>query len=245
MKNILKFEFDKLFRQRSFYICSFITMALLIINILSTNIQMKDAEEINVFGWSYAAKAAGISSFQMIAGIFTVLFVCDEFEQNTLKNIYSKGYGRGSVYIGKYISSLFAMLIIFTANTALAFVLSSVLWETGSIGKYPFLILCQLAVLIAYHALIYAISIILEKTGSSIAFSILGPMIIVLIFGFADKFFKLKDFKFADHWLDSLMTKSADIGSSVGELSAVLVFALIYTFVFFIVGFTANKRKQL
>lgn len=241
MKNILKFEFDKLFRQRSFYICSFITMALLIINIF----QMKGTEEINIFGWSYAAKAAGISSFQMIAGIFTVLFVCDDFEQNTLKNIYSKGYGRESVYIGKYVSSLFAMLIIFIVNTALALVLSSVLWETGSMGKYPLLILCQLSVLIAYHALIYAISIILEKTGSSISFSILGPMIIVLAFGLADKFFKFKDFKLADHWLDSLMTKSTDIGSSVGELSAVLVLALVYTFVFFIVGFAANKRKQL
>ena len=106
MEKIIKFEFDKLFRQKSFYVCTIIVLGLTLLSAVSKNVMLSSELGATIAkpdGWSYAASAVSNSQLMMILGIFTAMFVCSEYDENTLKNIYSRGYGRIPVYIGKYI----------------------------------------------------------------------------------------------------------------------------------------------
>jgi ABC-2 type transport system permease protein len=243
MSKILKFEIYKLFRQKSFYICTAITAALIFISALSNNVISK-AAGLKITGWEFTAKAPSNAQLQLIIAIFTTLFICEDFDQNTLKNIISKGYGRDIIYIGKYITSLISLFIMYAVDIIISFCMGTALWGSGKSDVYLKIIFTQLLVLIGYHAFYYAIAFVLGKTGSSIAVSIVGPMMVNLVLALLDNLLKLGDFKFSKYWLDQFMTTATDTTASRGNLTLALIFTLIYTIVFLVVGFVINRKKQ-
>ena len=248
MEKIIKFEFDKLFRQKSFYVCTIIVLGLTLLSAVSTNVMLSSELGATIAkpdGWSYAASAVSNSQLMMILGIFTAMFVCSEYDENTLKNIYSRGYGRIPVYIGKYISSFVAMTIMFAASTVVSFCAASALWGTGNSDGYLRSIICQFVVLIGYHALFYVISVILGKTGGSIAFNIVAPMIVSMLLSIADGLLNIDSFKFGNYWLDSFLATAQNSAAETNQIILCVVASFIYTVVLFSVGITINKKKQL
>ncbi len=55
----------------------------------------------------------------MFAGIVTALLVCDDYEQQTIKNIYARGYSRSQVYFSKLISVFLAVTVMFALADSL------------------------------------------------------------------------------------------------------------------------------
>lgn len=243
MKKILRFEFDKLFRQRSFYVCTIITAIFILISALIDNSLIKSAEGFVMTGWEFAANTISNASLQMMLAIFIALFVCDDFTHNTMKNIISKGYDRQSVYIGKYISSLCGMLIIYCVDVLLSFGIGSALWGMGKPGALLKAIVAQLVVLIAYHAMFYAISIFLSKAGGAIAIGIVGPMMIGLLLSLADSLLEPK-YPINNFWLASIMNTASDSSATTGSLTKALLLCVVYIVAFFASGLLRFKKKQ-
>lgn len=109
MKNLLKFEFHKLFKQKSFYICTIIMLVLSFFSIL-LNKSLANNPELNMampMVMSSLLTAVNSSNFTMICGIFIALFVCTDYDQQTIKNVYSRGFSRSKVYFAKYIVCFF------------------------------------------------------------------------------------------------------------------------------------------
>lgn len=102
MGTLMKFELHKLKKQKSFYICTLIMVALLFLSAMTTNALVNGSPEYAAqfkgSGLDSMIGALGNCSFLLIAGIFTALTVCEDYEQQTVKNIFSRGYSRGSVY---------------------------------------------------------------------------------------------------------------------------------------------------
>ncbi|MGN0612293.1 MAG: ABC transporter permease [Porcipelethomonas sp.] len=245
MGKIIRFEFDRLFKQRSFYICTIVMAVIVLLTSIMAGSFVEPDKADQLCGWDNVSVFAEMSMFATIFSIFIAIFVCDDFNSGIIKNIYSRGYSRGKVFVGKYISSLFAMVIMYIVVAAFSFILGSAMWGVGDMGDVPSKLIFQLIVLIGYHGLYFAISMMLGKTGGAIAINIVGASLIPMVFKLVDTLLKLKTFKFSDYWLDSFFKAAGDSSSSSGDLAVAVVFTLVYAVIFFIAGYVVNSKKQV
>ena len=259
MSKLIRFEFDKLFRRLSLYILALVGVGLAVINGL-TYMAMSSVKiegmSINTYhsAWQFAAGAVSNSSLTMLMGIFIAMFVCSEVEEGTLKNIYARGYSRDGVYISTYIASLLGTLILYAAAVAACFTIGAILWGVGDMGMYLASIGTQVVILIAYHTIFYALSVIISRNGFAIAVNIVLPLIMSLIAMLADQLVNVaqngltpsadSSIKVSHFWLDSLILYAEHAADSVHLLICCGASAA-YVLVFFVLGLSINKTKQV
>lgn len=248
MKNLIKFEFRKLFKMKSFYICLAISMALIFLNYLTTKAIFKDNIE-NIptpTGLSMLKNTIGFANLTMILAIFIALITCEDNTLGTIKNIYSKGYSRAKVYFSKYIVSLTAVLIYLLVTMLFSYILGTTTWTSGEMeNNYIYAILAQIIIVIAYHALFFMVSTILKKIGASIAINIIGPTLISLFLAMTDAFLKIDKFMLSSYWLDSLLSSLKATNIANKSITTSILCGIIYSIVFVITGLFFNKKEEI
>lgn len=240
MLKLLKFEFHKLIRQKSTYICILIPFIFLFLGILINKlIYMNDNAQIpttiNILKTSLAT-----TNLTLILAIFIAINVTEDYTEQTIKNIYGKGYSRESVYLTKYI-----IIILYTLINVIIIYLSSLLignifFELGNIDNLITNLISQAIIILAYSFLSYLIAASFKKTSPAIACSILIPLIITLLFNTLDSLLKLENIKLANYWLDSFLT-NINNNSNI----SIIIMAIIYTFIFFVSGLIINKKQTI
>jgi ABC-type transport system involved in multi-copper enzyme maturation permease subunit len=250
MGSLIRFEFDKLFRTKSFYICTAVALSVLVLGALATNLLAGSMYSESPYGgWYYAANAVEGANLNLLLGIFTALFICEDNAQNTLKNIIARGFSRTAICTAKYLVSLCAAVIMFCAATLCGFVTGSVLWQVGEVEQHPRMIVMQLLVFCAYHALFFAVSEMLTKPGGSIAVNIMLPSVISLTLLLCDTLMRtllgIKEFKLSDYWLTSFSNTASFSNPETGELVTAIVGSVIYTALFYFIGVLFARRKEV
>ena len=249
MNNLIKFEFRKLFKSKSFYICLAVCLGLVLLGGLTTKVIIENSEGNIDLPSKYSMLQGAISSANivLISGIFTAIFVCEDETLGTIKNIYAKGYSRGSVFISKYITSLVAILIFTFGSMLIAYLFGLLTWPnaTTSIDNLFLDIVGQVLSIVAYQSIFFAISSKFGKIGSSIAFNIVGPMLVGMVLTMADAFLKLEDFKLSSYWIDSLLTNLGQTTVISQNITTAIVMGIIYSITFVGVGFMLNKKKEI
>ena len=110
MGKLLRFEFRKLFRQPSLYICLAVTAVLVFLSVYAIysmeQLVMQDFSSVGSLSPSELAMLAGITNASgrgqllkaltsdnvtMILGIFTALYVCSAYPGKTATNIIGRG----------------------------------------------------------------------------------------------------------------------------------------------------------
>ena len=248
MKNILKFEFHKLFRQKSFYVCSAIMVVFSVIGIMITKSLAENNPELitgNLSGLSALLSAITSANFIMISGIFIALFVCTDHDNQTIKNIYSRGFSKTKVYISKLIVCLCAVIVMLAITLGVSYISGASTFgnELGN-GNYLALILGQIPLVIAYSTLVFAISSIFRKVGTSIALAILGPSLINTVLNLLDSMLKTDKFKLSSYWLDSFTTDLTALTTSTTRLIICAVICAVYTVIFISVGLYFSKKQE-
>ncbi len=256
MMNLLRLEFRRLFRAKSFYICLAISLVMIVISAATTKmlLNMASSEE---FGEAFGAmlqtptsfsllKSTASSSLTMVLAIFLSIFVCEDYTSDTIKNIYAKGHSRDQIFASKLVSAVAAGLIIILVSALFSFAAGKVLFgKVGSMGKnYVGSVLAELVILLAYATLYFAIAIALKKTGASIAVSILGPLLVGLLLSLANAAIKSDKISLTDYWLDGRLTiltqpdvpgKDVLIGFVVGVVVLLIAAAA---------GFLVNRSSE-
>lgn len=255
MSKILRFEFYKLSKLKSFYICTLITLIFTVLNAISTYMIAKtnyvDFEEMGVdvplsyTGWTYSLSAIANSQFLTVFGVFIAMFVCSEFDDNIIKNIYSRGISRTGVFVSKYFASLVAMIVMFVADAVLGFGVGALLWQVGDVGNYFVLIATQLAVLVGYHGLFFFVSIWITKTGGAIAINVVYPTLTAVSFTLLDKLLNIDGFKFYDFTLECFYTNVQNINLSGDLIARAAIVPFIFAAIFALSGALINTRKQV
>lgn len=241
MLKLLKFEFHKLIRQKSTYICILIPFIFLFLGILINKlIYMNDNAQIpttiNILKTSLAT-----TNLTLILAIFIAINVTEDYTEQTIKNIYGKGYSRESVYLTKYI-----IIILYTLINVIIIYLSSLLignifFELGNIDNLIINLISPAIIILVYSSLSYLIAVSFKKTGPAIACSILIPLIISLLVNTLDSVLKLENIKLANYWLDSFLTNINNNNSNI----SIIIMAIIYTFIFFVSGLIINKKQTI
>lgn len=247
MNNLLKFEFRKLFRQKSFYICTAVMLALSFVGLLLNKIFAENTDFNTAMPTAKSALIFAISSsnFTMICGIFVALFVCADYDQQTIKNIYSRGFSRSSVYFAKYIASVIATVIMLAVTFLFTYVAGAVMFVgTAETGNYVGLISGQILYCIAYSAFVFALSLVVKKVGISIALAILGPSLIGTVINLADAVLKIENFRIGSYWLGGFIGDLTSLSTDTARLAACIVLSLIYTAIFVVAGYLINRRQE-
>lgn len=251
MGNLLRLEFTRLKKQKSFYICTIIMIALIFLSILTanalTNASPEIAAEFKGSGIESLIGGMNNSSFTLIASIFAILFVCEDFDQQTVKNIYARGYSRKSVYLSKMISVFVSTTVMFIIVEITALAFGTVYFGFGEPGNFKFLAVLgtQYIVTMANIALAFAIASVLRKNGSSISGIILVPMLVGVVCGLADSFLKIEDFTLTSLWLSNFMTDVSTLAVSAERMLVCLVGSMIYIPIFLIAGLHFNKKVEI
>lgn len=165
MLKLLKFEFHKLIRQKSTYICILIPFIFLFLGILINKlIYMNDNAQIpttiNILKISLAT-----TNLTLILAIFIAINVTEDYTEQTIKNIYGKGYSREFVYLTKYI-----IIILYTLINVIIIYLSSLLicnifFELGNIDNLIINLISQAIIIMAiiYTFIFFVSGLIINK----------------------------------------------------------------------------------
>jgi len=244
MNKLIKFEFRKIFQQKSFYICMGVAVLLTLLNVVLMKNIASASEEIAFSTMSMTSKAISGSNFIMVMGIFIALYACDDYSNNTMKNIVSKGYKKEHIFLSKYIVSLVVSLV----SALVMILLTYVLTISANTGTETFkdilpILIGQLFILIAYHALYFSAGMIIGKVGRSVAFNLVGPTLVVTVLTLITAILKIESLSISDYWIDSAFSNLV-IGVSNDVIVKAIVMGIVYSIIFVVAGVLINKKKE-
>ena len=250
MGKLLHFEFHKLIRQKSFYICLAVAVAMLFISTYTTYLMQKDAVDVSqmgIDGMSVMIGAVSGGTLSMVIGVFVPLFVCEDYVSGTIRNIVTRGYTRLGIFLAKLIAVLFASAIMTIVCMAAGYLVGVLFCAPG---EQPFdaytvkILLCQLAVMLAEASLFYAISTVLQKTGGAIAICLVLPMVLTIVLALADTALAEKEIQLSGYWLERINGTLAVFEVKSEDMKKALLTALSYFVVTTVGSFVAIAKKE-
>lgn len=162
MKHLIKSDFYKLRKAKSFWVCMILAIAFAAFTVLimdfSVNLMdqmpQQSAEEqaaLEESGLNISANGIPLSSEDLNASsmlllqfagtttiliaVFVSLFVGAEFSHGTIKNIASKNYTRTQIYCSKTIVSIVAAIVMTVVYALAATGLGTALWGFGDVSS--------------------------------------------------------------------------------------------------------------
>ena len=244
MKNLLKFEYRKLFTSKVFYICCILSAALVGAYAITTN-QLLGSAVSNYPTADFVIKVMNNSYISIILAIFIAIFACSDFTHETMKVILSKGYSRQNIFLSKLICVLSASLIMFIFSIIIAFIIGTTTYAHTGVSTNLFKILCvQAIIILAFSSLFFMVSMILKKAGSAIAINIVSTMIISVLLIVINQVLNIKKFSLDSYWLGSLFSNVSTISVSHELLMRGLICSIIYIICFIIIGFFVFKSNE-
>lgn len=250
MKDLLRLEFRKLKRQKSFYICLAIMLGLVFLNNLTAKALLDAIPELlgAMYGSGIQSLITGLSdsSFTIVASIFVSLFVCQDYSQQTVKNIYARGYSRISVYVSKMIATFTAATVMFAVVEAAAFGIGSAFFGVGDVESFRFLGIlgAQYIVMMANIALAFALSAILRKNGGAIPIIIVTPIVVSILLGLADALIDFETISLSDYYINSFLNSLMSLNVTDDRIVESVIGALIYIPVLLVGGMFINKKVE-
>ena len=202
MKNLLSYEFRRLFRQPSFYVCLGISAALVLIRLYSSYALMQLSTSLagtqsdltleiaknSINASEQTVSALGSGNLTTLIAIFLALFICPDFSDGTIKNVFSRGYRRPAWLSSKLFVSVSAVLIYSLATLAVTYAGSLLFF--GNPGRFSAddirRILLQLLLIVAFAVMDICICLLVRKAGGAIAMSIVQPLAVPLVTALAD-----------------------------------------------------------
>ncbi len=250
MKDLLKLEFYKLKRRKSFYICTAIIFIEQILTLISTKLVLKEdpfaSLYLSVSGTDSMLEAVYSTSFTLIAGIFAVLFVCEDFEQQTVKNIISKGYTRVQVFFAKAISVWASASAMFALCVLFAFCMGTVFFEVGDVYSRLFAIMgAQYLAVMAETAAAFFLAFLLRKNGRSIAAYIVTPALGSLALALADIVLKNEDVFLSELWYPIFIGNLTYLPVDTEQLTIAFVASPLYIAAFLGAGLFISRKTEL
>ena len=265
MKQLLKFEFRKLFRMKSLYICSAVIVlltlftfgALKIMEMIMTNGEIMSAvgiTELSVTGMEFLnAKYCMVSALSgtdisILISIVVALLFCTDFSTGAIKNIVAKGYSRISIFFAKYIASVAASVILTAVCWLSGFVIGFSFWgEIGDDWIVSVLIIMgvQLLIMLAYCSIVCAFSALFKRTAIVIVLSIFLPTVLEVVLLVVDIVINSPTFSVSSYWLSSCLYDISYISAQSADIVRAAVTSGVYIAVLTAVGVFASNKSEV
>lgn len=189
MLNVLRADFYKLRRSKSFFICLGILAAVVayIIVDFSSSAHIKEQLSPSTFHWIYMIfeeKAFLPYFLPVLQAIFITMLITNEYSTGTIKDSVSLGFSRTQIYFSKLITiSVGSILMMLVALVTTAMTSIFVFGIYGSFLMVDLLLLVRMFLIqgllyTAYGSLFLMIAFLIKNVGGTMAFSIFFSLII-------------------------------------------------------------------
>lgn len=193
MSRLLKADLYRLFRSKSFYVCTLVLTLLLCASayLVDWTYTLQENAQVSIQttnllqdGISYGLWVFSGGDSHIFMAIFIAIFIASEFSHGTMKNIVSKGFPRYQIYLSKlitmtaftFIMTMIAFLITTIAATLLTGVFGKLTWTY--VGQILRMIGVEFLLHTALTSLFVMISMIIRNTGGAVATNIIGVITI-------------------------------------------------------------------
>lgn len=267
MGRLLHFEFRKLFRMKTFYICAAMVAALLLLVVATfsytksnTEATIKaetgdtyfyvdqDLSEVDFDMNDFVVGAVSGVQVRIFLAVVVSLFVCMDYSCGAIKNVIAKGYSRIRLCLSKYIVAM----LIGALYTVFAMVIGGVFggmffgFDTKMTSDGLLQSLVQVLIICAYCAGFFLLSMLIKKSGGAIAVAILVPQIVSILSTFIDSYINSESFKITNYTLSGCLTLMSD---AAGVTSTVLtrstICAAVYFCVFTVLSFVVSHKTEV
>lgn len=252
MKNLLAFEFRKLFRSKSFYIIlAVLTANILLVQLLQyswANTPEPWTAAPTAFSLLKSAGSPELVPLSLYAGIFIALFVLEDYTCGAIKTVYGKGYSRGAVFTAKFFVAELAALLFFALSCGLNFGLGMLFFQKGTApARLAVTLLVQLAVFLAYGAIYFWFTALLKKAGGTIAAIVFVPSVFQLLVSLANSWIQKthKNVDLVKYTLSDTLTKLTATDPSAKTLIFCLIVALCYGVIFTLLSYLAHHKREI
>lgn len=201
MFNLFRFEYRRLFRRISLYICIGILLMMVMYGLFLMTISILSEDLDNIFAmtaYQMVSFTIAMSNITIITAVFTSIFVCEDRSKGTIKTIRSLGYPRYQLFLAKYAASATATAIMVISSLMISILCAAVVGADfnpvknttdfpgmgslfgGTMNVFVYAIY-EFTVIMACHSLYFMVSELVGKTGLSIVINIFGPGLIYII----------------------------------------------------------------
>ena len=185
MLGLIKSDFYKLFRMKSFYICGVIAALLAGLGIWAFDLSAR--YEFAKYGWEdlYVSQFTGVYSMTfgltfatLFVTIMISMFIPGEFKFGTIKNIISKGFSRVSIYFSKFVTMMFVSFSYAFLCMISAFAVGTTIAGVGDFDRSVFLDIMAtfglfLLAQIAFQSICQMVGFLVANTGWTVTTNIL------------------------------------------------------------------------
>jgi hypothetical protein len=248
MSKLLRSDFYRLFKSKSFYICSVIAFGLFILNLciaywaskLATGSEEIYANMLPKDGISFALSAFANGNVQMILAIITGIYITADFAHGTMKNVVSKGFSRIQIYLSKLITMIAAVFIIIAATFIVGAIGATIIsgkfgdLSADSVKNIVSVVGIEILLNTALTSLLVFVGMLFRNLGGTIAFNILGvlsfgPLIFSLLEILVKNKIKFTEFSLSNNIMLYIADKSVTGSDYLRSAIVALVFFAIST----------------
>lgn len=201
MLNLMRGELYKLFKSKCFYVCSIVLVSFVLLMYgMFSLVDMVEKEEAAMAGstgitvsvesnmsqqastWEQTGpldttQMMFCSMGSLLIAIFASVFVCGEYAGGAIKNIVGKGYGRATVFLSKYFSTVVGAVIMELIMVASILLCELLILHGNRLGGEFFAELMeymaiQLMLAVAQTGIIVMLNQFLRSLGAGIAVSV-------------------------------------------------------------------------
>lgn len=186
MLNLLRSDFYRLFRSKSYYICMLVSAFLVALGIIVVylNNKMDTTTKVALPNGIDHGLSAITGNIPMFLGIIIGIYVTAEFTHGTMKNVVSKGFSKIKIYLSKYITMLAAAYIFLLFTWMIATIGATIFsGEFGAInGKYIAIIGIELLLYAGLIALLLLVAMVVKNLGGVIAINLIYILLVDQLF---------------------------------------------------------------
>ena len=264
MKKLLDFELRKLFRQKSLYICTGITIGLSVFTLIVLYIVARmgaydDGTVSVVSGIGSLTTLDGLvgalsnGSFGLLLCIVISIFVCADYSLKTVRNVLGKGYSNTEIMFSKYIASVVAAIFMMLVTWLIVFLFSSILFHdftSYDAVRLPWDLLGQVFVVVGMTSLFFMFAIVTKKLAAAIALGIVFSSTLATVLQLANVLLQhLKiDIDISGISIDNHMTNLSMFIDSMSELRKTCFYGilagLIYALICLLLSWLANRNFE-
>ncbi len=206
MSNLFQFEFRRLFRRLSFYICTGIVLMMVMYTLFTIGMTFLSEDLSDIVGrtaYNVVSQAINLSNINIICAVFTAIFVCEDRAKGTIKTIYSLGYPRIQLFLAKFTASAVASAIMIFSALVISILSAAVLgadfspvdnteqynsfFAYNSVNVFLYSAY-EFTMVMALQAFYFMMSELIGKTGFAVVANIFTPALVyiflAIIFGF-------------------------------------------------------------
>lgn len=260
MLNLLKSDFYRLFKSKSFYICTIVYTILRIASAVIMEFTVRlIANNANVTtvpgsvlkdGISYGLTSFTQGGANLYIAIFVAIFITADFTHGTMKNVVSKGFSKLQVYLSKIVTMMAVTYLMLLTSFIFSTITATIL--TGKFGTFTLTYVGQIFQVIGIELLLYAalvavftmIAMVVRNAGGTIAINIVGIVMVgPVIFQVLELF--VKKIHFTDYELSQNIISFINLTPNSEDVIRAIIIGLAYFVVTTGVGILAFTKSDV